>query len=100
MQVDQASLGLSREYLISGFDEPFVGFYHNYQVDLAELFGANRADAELEMSEVLEFEFKLADVSFIFSADSHLEILQFNNFIYPMTDFNVTRRTKKCRTTL
>lgn len=44
------------------FNEPFVRFYHDYQVDLAVLLGANRVDAEREMMEVLEFEFKLAEV--------------------------------------
>lgn len=44
--------------------EPFVQAYHNYQVDLAELFGAPRALAEAEMLEALNFEIELARVNF------------------------------------
>lgn len=62
-QIDQASLGLSREYLINKLAEPFVQAYHSYQVDLAVLFGADRSRAESEMREVLDFEIELAEVS-------------------------------------
>lgn len=61
-QIDQASLGLSREYLIKNVEEPFVQAYHNYQVDLAVMFGADRALAEIEMKEALDFEIELAEV--------------------------------------
>lgn len=56
-------MGLNREYLIEKFEEPFVVAYHEYQVDLAVLFGAERTRAETEMAEVLEFEFELAEVT-------------------------------------
>lgn len=45
------------------FEEPFVVAYRDYQVDLAVLFGANRATAVTEMGQVLEFEFELAEVT-------------------------------------
>lgn len=61
-QIDQASLGLSREYLIAKFEEPFVVAYHNYQIDLAVLFGASRDNAETAMRDVLDFETELAEV--------------------------------------
>jgi hypothetical protein len=64
-QIDQASLGLSREYLINKLDEPFVVAYHSYQVDLAVMFGADRARAEAEMKDALNFEIELAEVSFL-----------------------------------
>lgn len=62
-QIDQAALGLSREYLIKGIENPIVEAYHSYQVDMAVLYGADRKRAEKEMREVLEFEFALANVS-------------------------------------
>ncbi|KAJ6647387.1 Neprilysin-2 [Pseudolycoriella hygida] len=61
--IDQARLGLSREFLIQNLTEPFVQAYHDYQVDLAVLFGANRIRAEVEMMEALNFEIKLAQIS-------------------------------------
>lgn len=61
-QIDQAALGLSREYLIKGMENPIVKAYHSYQVDMAVLYGADRSRAEKEMKEVLEFEFALANV--------------------------------------
>jgi hypothetical protein len=56
-------LGLSREYLIKGIDNPIVKAYHSYQVDMAVLYGAERSRAEKEMREVLDLEFALANVS-------------------------------------
>lgn len=44
--------------------EPFVQAYHDYQVDLAVLFGAERPRAEVEMMEALNFEIALANVTF------------------------------------
>lgn len=55
-------MGLSREYLIKGLENPIVAAYHSYQVDMAVLYGADRKRAEKEMKEVLEFEFALANV--------------------------------------
>lgn len=62
--VDQPSLGLSREFLIRGDNDSLVQAYHNFQVDLAVLFGAEKNDAEVEMRDVLDFEMKLANVSY------------------------------------
>lgn len=71
-QIDQASLGLSREYLINKLTEPFVQAYHSYQVDLAEMFGAlDRTRVESEMKAVLEFEFELAEVRIEISYMNH-----------------------------
>lgn len=61
-QIDQAALGLSREYLIKGLDNAIVAAYHSYQVDMAVLYGADRKKAEKEMKDVLEFEFAIANV--------------------------------------
>ncbi|CAL8147661.1 unnamed protein product [Orchesella dallaii] len=63
IDVDQPALGLSREYLTKGLDEPEVKAYRKYQVDLAVLLGAERAQAEKEMLAAIEFERKLANYS-------------------------------------
>jgi hypothetical protein len=63
LQIDQAALGLSREYLVKGMENKIVQAYHAYQVDMAVLYGANRSRAEKEMKDVLDFEFALANVS-------------------------------------
>ncbi|XP_070505219.1 neprilysin-2-like [Chironomus tepperi] len=62
VDIDQSALGLSREYLSKGLDNPIVQAYHSYQVDLAVLYGADRKTAEKEMKDVLEFEFALAEI--------------------------------------
>lgn len=62
-QLDQASLGLSREYLNRGFSDKLVLAYYDYMVDVATLLGADRARAEVDLKESLQFEMKLANVS-------------------------------------
>ena len=42
IDIDQASLGLSREYLINGPDDEDVNSYYNYMVNVAVLLGATR----------------------------------------------------------
>ena len=63
MQLDQASLGLSREYLTKGFSEKLVDAYYKYLVDIAVALGAKRDRAAKEIRESIEFEMKLANVS-------------------------------------
>ena len=60
--MDQAALGLSREYLTKGFDEKIVQAYYDYMVDIAVILGADKARASEELKESLEFEMKLANV--------------------------------------
>lgn len=62
-QLDQAALGLSREYLSKGFDEKIVQAYYKYMVDIAVILGADPDRARKELKESLEFEIKLANVS-------------------------------------
>lgn len=62
-QLDQASLGLSREYLVKGMDEKIVAAYYRYMVDVAVLFGADRQRAAKELRESLDFEIGLAKIS-------------------------------------
>ena len=61
-QIDQASLGLSREYLVKGMDEKIVVAYYKYMVDIAVLFGADRDRATKELKDSLDFEMSLANV--------------------------------------
>ncbi|XP_065215808.1 neprilysin-2 isoform X2 [Planococcus citri] len=63
IDIDQASLGLSREYLVKGLDEKIVAAYYKYMVDIAVLFGADRNRATKELRESLDFEIQLANIS-------------------------------------
>ncbi|XP_047105420.1 neprilysin-2-like [Schistocerca piceifrons] len=63
MHLDQASLGLSREFLLKGLSDKRVDAYYQYQVDLAVLLGAERTRAERELRQSLEFEIALANMS-------------------------------------
>ncbi|CAH4038346.1 neprilysin-2 isoform X2 [Pieris brassicae] len=63
IDLDQASLGLSREYLNRGFKDKLVQAYYEYMVDIATLLGADRARAEVELKDSLQFEINLANIS-------------------------------------
>ncbi|XP_011149286.1 neprilysin-2 isoform X2 [Harpegnathos saltator] len=63
IDLDQAALGLSREYLIKGLDEKIVQEYYKYMVDIAVILGADPQRAKTELKESLEFEIKLANIS-------------------------------------
>ncbi|XP_031639286.1 neprilysin-2-like [Contarinia nasturtii] len=63
LAIDQAALGLSREYLTKGFDDKIVKAYYEYMVDMAVIYGADRRHAERELKESLQFEMKLANIS-------------------------------------
>ncbi|XP_029033207.1 neprilysin-2 isoform X2 [Osmia bicornis bicornis] len=63
IDLDQASLGLSREYLSKGFNDKIVQAYYSYMVDIATILGANKTTAKSELKESLEFEIKLANIS-------------------------------------
>ncbi|KAI8430848.1 hypothetical protein MSG28_000996 [Choristoneura fumiferana] len=63
IDLDQASLGLSREYLNRGLSDKLVQAYYDYMVDIAVLLGADRARAQSELKDSLDFEMKLANIS-------------------------------------
>ncbi|KAE8748157.1 hypothetical protein FOCC_FOCC005160 [Frankliniella occidentalis] len=63
IDIDQASLGLSREYLHKGLEDKLVKEYYKYQVDIAVIFGADRAVAEKDMLDVVNFEINMANIS-------------------------------------
>lgn len=64
-QIDQASTGVSREYMIKGLEDKIVKAYFEYMVDVAVIFGAERPRALRELRESLDFEIALANVSFL-----------------------------------
>lgn len=61
--MDDATLGLSREYLTKGFQDRLVNAYYEYMVDIAALLGADKERAKSELKESLTFEISLANVS-------------------------------------
>ncbi|XP_059488680.1 neprilysin-2 isoform X2 [Neocloeon triangulifer] len=63
IDLDQGSLGLSREYFIKGIEDKVVSAYYSYMVDLAVLFGADKNRAQSELKESLIFEMTLANIS-------------------------------------
>lgn len=60
---DPDDLGMPRQVLKKGFNDPKVQEYYNLMVEVAELFGANRSQAEQELKASLEFEIELAKVN-------------------------------------
>lgn len=101
-QIDQTSLGLEREFLVKGIDEPLVQAYLNFMVDNAVIFGANRTVAEAELKEALEFEIQLAKVRSSRSSitTSLITFTQKNpitrHFHRPASDFAAQRTAPKC----
>lgn len=62
-QINDASLGLGRDFLLKGLNDSLVNGYYKYAVNLTVYFGANRSVAEEEVKKVVEFEIKVANVS-------------------------------------
>ncbi|XP_046686842.1 neprilysin-2-like [Homalodisca vitripennis] len=63
IQIDQAVLGLSREFLVKGLSNPIVQAYYSYMVDIAEMYGADRRLAQVKLNESLMFEIELAKIT-------------------------------------
>ncbi|KAK9722860.1 Peptidase family M13 [Popillia japonica] len=63
IDLDQASLGLRREFLIKGLEDKLVKAYSEYMVDIAVIFGADKQRATKELKDSLDFEIKLANIS-------------------------------------
>ena len=63
LDLDQPSLGLSRDYLLRGLQDHQVAAYYRYMQEVAILMGASRQAAQTEMLEVLMFETQLANIS-------------------------------------
>ena len=65
VQIDQMPLGLpSRDYFLHEESEKDLEAYHLYMTDVAELFGANRTEAQAQLWTVVKFEQLLANVSY------------------------------------
>lgn len=62
MQIDQPTLGLSREYILKGNNDTIVRAYHEYMVDVAVIMGADRDRAWTQLNDSLQFEMALANV--------------------------------------
>ncbi|KAK0169456.1 hypothetical protein PV327_011558, partial [Microctonus hyperodae] len=60
IDLDQPSLGLSREFLVEGMNDKIVKAYYKYMIDIAVILGAPKEVANKEMTESLEFEKALA----------------------------------------
>ncbi|KAK0074956.1 hypothetical protein PV325_007594 [Microctonus aethiopoides] len=63
IDLDQPSLGLSREFLVEGMNDKIVKAYYKYMIDIAVILGAPKEVAKKEMTESLEFEKALANIS-------------------------------------
>jgi len=63
IDIDQASTGISREYLVKGWNNTIVKAYYSYMVDMAVIFGADKSRAEKEMRDSLNLEIALAEIS-------------------------------------
>ena len=53
---------MSREYFLDDSESKYKDAYLRYMISIAKLLGANDTHAEKEMTEVLDFEVKLANV--------------------------------------
>ncbi|XP_039280391.1 neprilysin-2 [Nilaparvata lugens] len=63
IDLDQATLALSREYLVKGLSDKLVAAYYDYMVDIAVLYGADKNVAKTELKKSLDFEINLANMS-------------------------------------
>lgn len=64
VQIDQPTLGVSREFLIEGLNNKITNAYFNYMVDTAVILGAKPiAAVRKELYQSLLFEISLANVS-------------------------------------
>ncbi|KAF5280973.1 hypothetical protein FQR65_LT14897 [Abscondita terminalis] len=58
----EPSVGFSREYLIKGMNNTLVKAYFEFIVDVAVIFGAKRASAEMELKQCVEFQIEWAKI--------------------------------------
>nr|AWI63381.1 neprilysin-11-like isoform X4 [Sogatella furcifera] len=63
IDLDQATLAMSREYLVKGLSDKLVAAYFDYMVDIAVLYGADKNVAKTELRKSLDFEISLANMS-------------------------------------
>ncbi|KAJ8673285.1 hypothetical protein QAD02_004547, partial [Eretmocerus hayati] len=63
LQLNGASLVLSKEHLSKGEDDTIVKEYLSFMIDIAEMLGAPKERARIEMQESLRFGISLANIS-------------------------------------
>ena len=64
MQLDQASLGMpGRDYFLRGRDDKTLSTYQDLAINVAIALGASPETAKREMTDMIDFEIKLANVS-------------------------------------
>ena len=63
--MDQTQLGMpSRDYFLKGRNEPRITAYQTFAIRVAEALGANPTTARDEMTDMVDFEIKIANVCF------------------------------------
>lgn len=65
IQIDEAELGLNREYLLNSIENEIVAGYLKLMVDIAVHLGGDKKKALEEMTQSVEFEIQLANVSIL-----------------------------------
>ncbi|XP_033220985.1 neprilysin-2-like [Belonocnema kinseyi] len=63
LDIDQPMMRVDREALIKGFKDKTVSDYYNTMVNSAVKYGANKARAQKELRDVLDFEINLASIT-------------------------------------
>lgn len=84
-------MGLSREYLIKGLEDKIVSAYYDYMVDLAVIYGADKARAKSDLMDSLNFEIALANVR----KNERDTYLNDSSNSRPFSDLLAKRETKK-----
>lgn len=64
LQLDQPQLDVGRNNLLEGTKDRLVNIYNEYMVDLAVLFGGDRAFATSDVKNMTIFKSKIANVRF------------------------------------
>ena len=63
LDLDQPGLGMAREYLMKGLEDPDVQAYQEYMQDVALLLGADKDTVIDDIKETIKFEIELAKIS-------------------------------------
>jgi len=63
IDVDHPGLGMAREYLMKGVNDPDVRAYYEYMLDVVTLLDGETELAAKDMTDVLTFEINLANIS-------------------------------------
>ena len=87
MQMDQPSLGMpSRDFYLDASGSKFKDAYLRYMVDAAVLMGADPDTALHDMTQVLEFETKVANVSNSVDVSANMLVLTYTVCVIILCD--------------